>query len=131
MPLRKWNHSSQDWSISCVKQEAHTAKYRNDGDQVYVEKKSNADKVAGAIVVLAIVIAGVQFLTGFWSADISGGALPNVNVSAKGGDLPEVTLHSKEVVVGTTKQTVTVPKVETKKPTIDVPTVGVKDSSKS
>ena len=138
IPLRKWNHSSQDWSIACVKQEAHTAKYRNDGDQVYVEKKSNyvekksnADKVVGAIVVLAIVIAGVQFLTGFWSADISGGALPNVNVSAKGGDLPEVTLHSKEVVVGTTKQTVTVPKVETKRMTIDVPTVGVKDSSKN
>ena len=113
--MRKWNHSSQDWSITCVKQEAHTAKYRNDGDQVYVEKKSNADKVVGAIVVLAIVIAGVQFLTEFWSADISGGALPNVNVSAKGGDLPQVTLHSKEVVVGTTKQTVTVPKVEIKR----------------
>lgn len=113
--MRKWNHSSQDWSITCVKQEAHTAKYRNDGDQVYVEKKSNADKVVGAIVVLAIVIAGVQFLTEFWSADISGGALPNVNVSAKGGDLPQVTLHSKEVVVGTTKQTVTIPKVEIKR----------------
>ena len=136
--MRKWNHSSQDWSITCVKQEADTTEYRNDGDQVYVEKKSNyvekksnADKVVGAIVVLAIVIAGVLFLSGFWSADISGGALPKVNVSAKGGDLPEGTLHSNEVVVDTTKQTVTVPKVETKMTTIDVPTVGVKDSSKN
>lgn len=131
IPLRKWNHSSQDWSITCVKQEAHTTEYRNDGDQVYVEKKSNAGKAVGAIVVLAIVIAGVLFLSGFWSADISGGALPKVNVSAKGGDLPEGTLHSNEVVVDTTKQTVTVPKVETKMTTIDVPTVGVKDSSKN
>ena len=85
----------------------------------------------GAIVVLAIVIAGVLFLSGFWSADISGGALPKVNVSAKGSDLPEGTLHSNEVVVDTTKQTVTVPKVQTKMTTIDVPTVGVKDSSKN
>jgi len=131
IPLRKWNHSSQDWLITCVKQEAYRAECRNDGDQVYVEKKSNAGKVVGAIVVLAIVITCVLFLTGFWSADISGGALPKVNVSAKGGDLPEVTLHSKEVVVSTTKQTVSVPKVETKKTTIDVPTVGVKDSSKN
>jgi hypothetical protein len=38
-------------------------------------------------------------------------------------------VHSKEVVVGTSKQTVTVPKVETKKTTVDVPTVGVKDSN--
>ncbi len=107
------------------------AEYRNDGDRVYVEKKNNTGKVVGAIVVLAIVIAGLLFVTGFWSADVSGGALPKVNVSAKGGELPDVTLHSKEVVVGTTKQTVTVPKVETRKTTIDVPTVGLKDSSKN
>ena len=96
-----------------------------------VEMKSNAGKVVGAIVVLAIVVAGVLFLTGFWRADISGGASPKVNVSAKGGDLPDVTLHSKEVFVGTTKQTVTVPKVEIKITTIDVPTVAVKDSRKN
>lgn len=93
--------------------------------------KSNAGKVVGAIVVLAIVVAGVLFLTGFWRADISGGASPKVNVSAKGGDLPDVTLHSKEVFVGTTKQAVTVPKVEIKITTIDVPTVAVKDSRKN
>lgn len=102
--------------------------YRNaDGTTTYVEKRSSTGKVIGIILLVALIIVGVLFATGFWSADVKGGALPKVNVSAKGGDLPDVDVHSKEVVVGTSKQSVTVPKVETKKTTIDVPTVGVKD----
>jgi len=38
-------------------------------------------------------------------------------------------MKSKEIVVGTAKTTVVVPKVETQKTTIDVPIVGVKDDS--
>lgn len=97
---------------------------------VYVEKKSNTGTVIAVIVVLALAIVGLLFATGFWSADVKGGALPEVKMSAEGGKLPSVDLDSKEVVVGTTKQTVTVPKVETQKTTIDVPTVGVKDDKK-
>jgi len=107
------------------------AEYRNaDGTTTYVEKRSNTGKVIGLLLLAVVIIVGVLFATGFWSANVKGGALPKVNVSAKGGDLPDVDVHSKEVVVGTTKQTVTVPKVETKKTTVDVPTVGVKDDSK-
>jgi len=102
--------------------------YRNaDGSTTYVEKRSNTGKIVGGIILAILIVVGVLFATGFWSADVKGGALPKVNVSAKGGDLPDVDVRSKEVVVGTTKQTVTVPKVETKKTTIDVPVVGVKD----
>lgn len=101
-----------------------------DGKTVYVEKRSNTGVIIGAIVLALVVIVGLLFATGFWSADVKGGELPKVNVSAKGGELPDVDVHSKEVVVGTTKQEVTVPKVETKKTTIDVPTVGVKDDRK-
>lgn len=104
------------------------AEYRNnDGATPYVEKRSNTGLVIGGIVLAILIVVGLLFATGFWSANVKGGALPKVNVSAKGGDLPEVDVHSKQVVVGTTKQTVTVPKVETKKTTIDVPVVGVKD----
>jgi preprotein translocase subunit SecF len=106
------------------------AEYRNpDGTTTYVEKRSSTGKVIGLILLAILIVVGILFATGFWSADVKGGSLPKVNVSAKGGDMPDVDVHSKEVVVGTSKQTVTVPKVETKKTTVDVPTVGVKDSN--
>ncbi|BBF70639.1 MULTISPECIES: hypothetical protein [Sphingomonadaceae] len=66
------------------------------------------------VALAAIVIAGVLFATGFWSADVKEGALPDVSV--KGGEMPKVDLDSKEVVVGT------------KTETVEVPTVGVKDN---
>lgn len=80
------------------------------------------------IVLVAIaVIVGLLFATGFWSANVTkDGALPEVSV--KGGALPKVDMDSKEVVVGTSKTKVEVPKVETETKTIDVPTVGVKDN---
>ena len=107
------------------------AEFRNtDGTTTYVEKRSNAGKVIGIILLAIVIVVGVLFVTGFWSANVKGGSLPKVNVSAKGGDLRDVDVHSKEVVVGTSKQTVTVPKVETKKTTVDVPTIGVKDDGK-
>jgi hypothetical protein len=56
------------------------------------------------------------------------GALPEVSIT--GGALPNVDLDSKEVVVGTAKTEVEVPTLETKTTTIDVPTVGIKDSDK-
>jgi hypothetical protein len=68
------------------------------------------------VAVIAVVIVGLLFATGFWSADLKEGNLPEVSV--KGGELPKVDVDSKEVVVGT------------KKETIDVPTVGVKNDKK-
>ena len=93
------------------------AEYRNtDGTTTHVERRSNSGKIIAALVVLAMVIAGVLFATGFWSADVEGGKLPQVEVNAKEGDMPKVDLDSKEVVVGT------------KKTEVDVPVVGVKDN---
>lgn len=88
---------------------------RNDpyGDPVVV-KKSSGGRVIAIIIVLALVIAGVLFATGFWKADVRGGDMPDVSV--EGGALPKVDVDSKAVVVGT------------KKEVIDVPTVGVKDN---
>jgi len=102
------------------------ADYRNT-DGSYVQRRSNVGITVAGIIIALIVIVGILFATGFWSADVKGGELPKVAVSAKGGALPDVDMHSKEVVVGTTKTQVEVPKIETKKTTIDVPTVGVKD----
>ena len=76
-----------------------------------------------AVVVLVVI---VLFATGFWSADVKEGALPEVKVD--GGALPEVDVDSKEVVVGTTETNIEVPKIETEKETVAVPVVGVKDN---
>lgn len=92
-----------------------------------VERRGGAGRTIVIILVLALVIVGILFATGFWKADVEGGAMPDVDVSATGGALPDVNVDSKEVVVGTKKEEIDVPKVETEKETIDVPTVGVKD----
>lgn len=84
-------------------------------EHVVHERRSNTGRVMLIIAIVAALIIGVLFATGFWSADVKEGALPDVDVSAKGGEMPAVDVDSKEVVVGT------------KKETIDVPTVGVKD----
>lgn len=104
------------------------AEYRNtDGTTTYVERRSNTGMIIGGIVLAILVIVALLFMTGFWSANVSGGAMPKVNVSAKGGAMPDVDLKSKKVVVGTSKTTVDVPKIKTEKETVSVPTVGVKD----
>jgi hypothetical protein len=42
------------------------------------------------LLVFAAAIAGVLFATGFWSASVKGGNLPEVSV--KGGNLPDVSV---------------------------------------
>lgn len=90
------------------------------------QKTGSGGKIIAGILIAALVIVGLLFATGFWSADVKEGALPSVKVSADGGALPDVDVKSKEVVVGTKSTTVDVPKVETQKQTINVPVIGVK-----
>ena len=99
--------------------------YRNT-EPVVAKRRGAGTTIAIVLVVLAIIV-GLLFATGFWSADVTkSGALPEVAV--EGGALPKVDMDSKEVVVGTSKTQVEVPKVETETKTVDVPTVGVKDN---
>ncbi|OYY89438.1 MAG: hypothetical protein B7Y45_12085 [Sphingomonas sp. 28-66-16] len=105
------------------------ADYPNTRTDAGTAKRNNMGMTIGIVLVAVIVIVGLLFATGFWSAKVTDtGALPEVSV--KGGDLPNVDVHSKELVVGTSKTKVTVPKVETTTTTVDVPTVGVKDDRK-
>lgn len=99
------------------------------GDRVHVERRSNTGMIIGGIVVAAVIIVAVLFLTGFWSAKVTqSGELPKVSVS--GGQAPKVDLDSKKVVVGTETKTVKVPKVETEEKKISVPVVGTTDGKK-
>lgn len=89
---------------------------RNDGydDRRVIVEKRGGGRTLAIVVIAILAIVGLLFATGFWKADVKGGDLPEVSV--KGGDLPKVDVDSKAVVVGT------------KKTTVDVPTVGVKDN---
>ncbi len=89
------------------------AEYRN--ENIGHERRSGTGRIVLIVAIVAAVIVGLLFATGFWTADVEEGALPDVDVSATGGEMPVVDVDSKEVVVGT------------KEETIDVPTVGVKD----
>lgn len=91
--------------------DVHTDRYTD--ERVVVHKQRGGRTVAIALI-LVLAVVGILFATGFWKADVSGGDVPEVSV--KGGELPKVDVDSKAVVVGT------------KKETIDVPTVGVKDN---
>lgn len=97
------------------------------GNPVYVEKRGGAGRVIAIILVIALVIVGLLFATGFWKMNTTGGSLPKAEVNVKGGSMPDVDLDSKKVVVGTKQTTVDVPKVETKKESISVPVLGVSD----
>lgn len=91
-----------------------------------VRRRGPGMMIAGVLLVVAAIVV-VLFATGFWSADVKGGKLPEVKVSADSGKLPNVDLNSKEVVVGSKTEKVTVPKVDTTEAAIKVPVVGVKN----
>lgn len=104
------------------------AEYRttDTGERVYVERRGGgAGRIIGILALLALIIVALLFFTGFFRANVQGGSMPKVNVSAQGGSLPKVDVDSKKVVVGTKETTVDVPKVKTEKETVSVPVVGV------
>jgi len=80
-----------------------------------------------ALVLLVLLATGVISVNQTKEAQ-----LPDVNVSAEGGQAPAFDVDAKEVVVGTTETNVSVPDVDvdTKKTEVDVPVVGVKDDGK-
>jgi len=55
------------------------------------------------------------------------GEMPDVDISADAGNLPEYDVDAPEVKVGTTESTVEVPDVDvsTEETTVDVPVIGI------
>ena len=88
------------------------------------------------LVILAIAALALIVLLATGVLDINQtkeAKLPDVDVSAQGGQAPAFDVDAKEVVVGTTETNVTVPEVDvdSKETTVDVPVVGVKDDDKN
>ncbi len=82
------------------------------------------------LLAIAALVLLVLFATGILDMNQTREArLPDVDVSAEGGQTPAFDVDAKEVVVGTTETQVEVPDVDiqTKETTVDVPVVGVKD----
>ena len=80
-----------------------------------------------ALVLLVLFATGILDMTQTKEAK-----LPDVDVSAQGGQAPAFDVDAKEVVVGTTETNVSVPDVDvdTQETTVDVPVVGVKEDGK-
>jgi len=86
------------------------------------------------LVILAIAALALIVLLATGILDINQtkeASLPDVDVSAEGGQIPAFDVDAKEVVVGTTETNVTVPDVsiDSKETTVDVPVIGVKDDN--
>ena len=75
------------------------------------------------ILAIVVVIGIIAVATGFVNLRGSSGSLPTVSV--KGGEAPAVSADVGSIDVGTKNTTVDVPKVETTKKTVAVPTVAV------
>lgn len=87
-------------------------------------------KTGAAIGLGVVAVAAIAFGVYMVDVDVTDeGALPDVDVSVDGGELPEVDTEFGEVVVGTTDETVKVPDVDvdvdTREAEVQVPTVGV------
>jgi len=75
------------------------------------------------ILVIIVVIAIIAVATGFVNLHSTPGSLPKVSV--EGGQAPTVAANVGSVDLGTRNETVDVPKVDTVKKTVAVPTVAV------
>ncbi len=75
--------------------------YRDNPNVVYVKRRGGLGRTLGILFLVALVIVAILFATGFLKGDVKPGAMPTVDVSAKGGKLPDVDVESKKVVVGT------------------------------
>ena len=83
----------------------------------------------GATIAL-VAAAAVVIAAGVYMVDIDmtdDGALPDVDVSVEGGELPEFDADVGSIEAGTTTETVAVPEVEvdTREAQIEVPTISV------
>ena len=94
------------------------------GDTVVVERRGNPlARTLAILALIALVIVGILFATGFWKLNGTPGSMPKVSV--QGGSMPKVGVQSDKLVVGTKDTTVDVPKIETKKAEVKVPVIGV------
>lgn len=84
-----------------------------------------ARKPLVGILAAAALLVVILFISGFWSVQVDGPELPDVDVTATGGDLPSVDVDAKEIVVGTSPANVMVPDVDMEPREVEVPTVGV------
>jgi hypothetical protein len=75
------------------------------------------------ILAIVVVIGIIALATGFINLSGNAGQLPKVAV--EGGKLPSVNADVGDVDLGTRNTTIDVPEVDTKKKTVEVPTLSV------
>ena len=82
------------------------------------------------LLALGALIAPILHASGFWRTPTTASLTPpDIPLSLNGGELPDADVDPKAVVVGTKEETIEVPKIETEKEKVDVPTVGVTEGT--
>jgi len=76
------------------------------------------------ILAIIVIVAIIAVWTGFIRLNSSPGSMPTVSV--QGGKAPSVSADVGSIDVGTKNSTVDVPRVDTVKKTVQVPTVEVR-----
>jgi len=80
----------------------------------------------GLVILGAVAVLGVGVYLAGTDVDIDGQVkLPDVDVTAKGGELPNVDVNTPEISVGEKKVDVTLPEVDvsTQEKTVSIPTI--------
>lgn len=94
----------------------HGARRVDVGPAHHERKRGGAGRWLLILLAIAAIIAAVLFATGFWRADTSGELrAPDIDVSVKGGSVPDVDVDSKALEVTTEKEVIEVPKLEVTK----------------
>lgn len=81
----------------------------------HTERRGGIGRWLLILLALLAILAAIGFATGFFTADTSGRlAAPDVDVSVKGGSVPDVDLDAKKIDLKTETETVniTTPKLE-------------------
>ena len=85
----------------------------SDTHHVHHERRGGIGRWLLILLALAAILAAIGFATGFFTADTSGRLqAPDVDVSVKGGSVPDVDVDSKKLEVGTEKETIEVPTLQ-------------------
>ena len=85
-------------------------------------------KAITAIVIVVLIAAGVWFAATFFEVDTRGDfELPDIDVDAEGGNIPEMEVRAPEVEIGSEEVDVTVPDIDvnTEEKRFNIPTVDI------
>ena len=103
--------------------------YASDHDRRHTRKGGGLGRTLLILLILAALAALAAYALGLLDVDAEG-ELKTPQVEIKGGEVPSFDVDAADIDVGTTNATVEVPKIETEKTKVEVPTITVDKADK-